>query len=363
MDSLSQIALGAAIGEATLGRKLGRSAALVGGALGTLPDLDVLMQYTDAVESFTFHRSWSHSIFVLGIVAPLVAVALHKLFPTRWIRPHSTQHRTSSNGQPQRPSYALWLLCCALVLLTHPLLDAMTVYGTQLLWPMQSTPVAWGSIFIIDPLYTLPLLIALWVAWKKRHKAQAAAIAGLVISTGYLGVTLAAQAHTRDLAIASLEQQGIASDHVLVAPTPMSLLWRVVAFETEQYHEGFYSLLDNNNEIAFKSFPSGRQWIESARDHWPVQQLEWFTDGMISASVTDDRLIINDLRMGVESSYIFRFDVGSLDSYESLGSKPSSNTALPFTPETSVLLPPEIEFDRIKALIKRVGNDSGYPTY
>lgn len=346
MDSLSQIALGAAIGELTLGRKLGRSAAVVGGALGTLPDLDVLMQYTDAVESFTFHRSWSHSLLVLSLVAPIMAALFYKLFPNRWIRPKVM----TSERPPNRPSYVHWLLCTALVLLTHPLLDAMTVYGTQLLWPMQSTPVAWGSIFIIDPLYTVPLLIALWIAWRKRHKARTAAIAGLAISTAYLGITLAIQSHTRQLAIASLDQQGIRSDHVLVAPTPLSLLWRVVAFEDKHYHEGFYSIFDSNGDIAFTSFPSSDHLIKSAEDHWPVQQLEWFTNGMISASLVDDRLIINDLRMGVESSYIFRFDVGSVVLDE-------------FMPETSVLLPPEIELERVKALIKRVGNDSGYPTY
>lgn len=346
MDSLSQIALGAAIGELTLGRKLGRSAAVVGAALGTLPDLDVLMQYTEAVESFTLHRSWSHSLLVLSLVAPIIAAVFYKLFPNRWIRPNVM----TSDMPPTSPSYAHWLFCTALVLLTHPLLDAMTVYGTQLLWPMQSPPVAWGSIFIIDPLYTVPLLIALWIGWRKRHKARTTAIAGLAISTAYLGITLAVQSHTRQLAIASLNQQGIRSDHVLVAPTPLSLLWRVVAFEDKQYHEGFYSIFDSGSDIAFKAFPTGRQWIKSTQDHWPVQQLEWFTDGMISASIVDDRLIINDLRMGVESSYIFRFDVGSMVLDE-------------FTPETSVLLPPEIELGRLKALIKRVGNDSGYPTY
>ena len=47
-----------------------------------------------------------------------------------------------------------------LALLTHPLLDAHTAYGTQLLWPLEPPPVMWATLFIIDPLFTLPLLVA-----------------------------------------------------------------------------------------------------------------------------------------------------------------------------------------------------------
>ena len=65
MDSLTQITLGAALGEAVLGRQVGRKAMLYGAVCGTLPDLDVLLKFGDPVMDFTFHRSFSHSIFVL----------------------------------------------------------------------------------------------------------------------------------------------------------------------------------------------------------------------------------------------------------------------------------------------------------
>ena len=43
MDSLTQAALGAAIGEAVLGKKIGRKAAILGAIGGTIPDLDVFI--------------------------------------------------------------------------------------------------------------------------------------------------------------------------------------------------------------------------------------------------------------------------------------------------------------------------------
>jgi len=79
MDSLSQIALGAAVGYAVLGPTIGKRALLIGAATGTLPDLDVIVPYTDAVESFTYHRSWSHSIFILTLLSWPLAWLLRRV--------------------------------------------------------------------------------------------------------------------------------------------------------------------------------------------------------------------------------------------------------------------------------------------
>ena len=66
MDSLSQIALGAAVGTAVLGRRVGAKAAVWGAVCGTLPDLDVLISHGDPVRDFTFHRAESHALFWLS---------------------------------------------------------------------------------------------------------------------------------------------------------------------------------------------------------------------------------------------------------------------------------------------------------
>jgi len=276
MDSVSQLVLGASIGELVLGRKIGRSSILVGAALGTLPDLDVLAQYADAVASFTYHRSWSHSIFTLSLLSFVLAWLLHRYYPKRWIRPHP-----DINSANRSVSYGQWLLCVWLILITHPILDGFTVYGTQLLWPLPVSPIAWGSLFIIDPLYTVPLVVAVVIAWRARERAFKAVAIGLALSTGYIAISLVSQ-----------------------QPTPLSILWRVVAMDGEQFHEGFYSIFDRDEDVHFNSYPTQRALISSNYERWPVSRLDWFTQGFISASVQEDRLIINDLRMGVESSYV-----------------------------------------------------------
>ena len=118
MDSLTQLTLGAAVGEAVLGRQVGRRAALWGALLGTLPDLDVLVPLGDAVRDFTYHRGPSHSLFVLAALTPLVMWLILKIHPQT------------------RPLRGRWTMLVYAVFTTHVLLDALTVYGTQIFWPL-----------------------------------------------------------------------------------------------------------------------------------------------------------------------------------------------------------------------------------
>lgn len=341
MDSVSQLALGAAIGEFTLGRRIGRAAMVLGAALGTLPDLDVLVGHGDAVASFTYHRSWSHSILTLSLLSLFLAGLLQRFYPKKWV------HEAQTNDTSQKAlGYTEWLVCVWLVLITHSLLDGLTVYGTQLLWPLPVLPVAWGSMFIIDPLYTLPLVAGVWVAWRCRRKSKTAVSYALAISSLYIALSLFSQQHARKIALQSLGEQSLSIKNVLLAPAPFSILWRIVAMDDTQYHEGFYSILDRKKTIHFNTYPSNRSLIDNNLDHWPIARLDWFTRGMLSAQRRDNQLIINDLRMGVESSYVFRFDVGGLSGADMI---PGG---------VSTLLPMEFDSDRIKAILRRAWDQS-----
>jgi len=339
LDSLSQFALGAAVAQASLGKKLGPRVMLLGGLLGTLPDLDALVQYSDAVASFTYHRSWSHSLFVLSLASLPIAWLLMRFYPDKWL---SSGAPAAKRAEP--PSYAMWLLCVTLVLTTHALLDGFTIYGTQLLWPFPVEPAAIGSIFIIDPLYTLPLLIALLVAALTPHRAQKAVIAGLVLSTGYLLLTLVLQNVVRNTAQASLQKQNINSENVLVAPTPFSVLWRIVSIDSGTYYEGFYSFLDEDQNIEFVAYNRNNALIDQHMKYWPIARMDWFTSGMISAENVDDQLVINDLRMGIESSYVFRFSVGQLNESG-------------FEPRESQQLPLQLNKQRMRAIVRRAWDE------
>lgn len=263
---------------------------LVGAALGTLPDLDVLIDYGDPVRNFTYHRGFSHSLFVLAPFSVLLWLLLRSLWA------------------PVREAPLPWLGAISLTLITHPLLDAHTAYGTQLFWPMTSPPVSWATIFIIDPMYTLPLLIGTLYAASRPALARSDTVlrAGLVVSSLYLAWSWAAQAVVERNARDALADLGLQDAELFITPTPLNtLLWRVVVLTEDGYLEGFDSVLVDEPVMTFSASASDTQALQAASDVWAVDRLHWFSRGFLKASVDDDRLILSDLRMGQNPVYIF----------------------------------------------------------
>lgn len=312
MDSISQFALGAAIGVAVMGRRTAPwKAALWGGVCGTLPDLDAFIDHGDPVRNMTLHRAESHALFWQTLAAPPIAACVAAL--------------DRGPGQSLRAAFPRRLLAVWLILITHALLDAMTVYGTQLALPFTDRPFAVGSIFIIDPLYTLPLLLGLGLAlsgerWRRLRWNHA----GLMLSTAYLAWSFAAQQHVTGIVRSQLTAgpEPASVERVLVTPAPFgTVLWRVVVMRGERYEEGFYSLLDHGRTIRFSSHPSGRALYEQTRDVRAVARMAWFSHGFFAMSERSGLLRITDLRMGQEPYYTFSFAVAQ-----------RSSAATPITP-------------------------------
>ena len=297
MDSLTQIVLGGALAAAIAPPGHRRAALLAGAALGTLPDLDSLpiaLLTDDPVALMTLHRGASHSLFVL----PLLGWLIWAFFRRRGGRVAASPKR--------------WFWAIQAVLLTHPLLDAFTVYGTQLLWPLPLRPVMWSSVFIIDPLYTVWLLAACVAAFflRERPAAQRALVAGLALSTAYLGWSLAAKAMVEHEADRALAAMGLADAPRFSVPTPLNtLLWRVVAMTPDGYVEGFRSLAADTGPMVFQGHRSNTQALAEAQDIPAVRRLAWFNHGFMRAQVVDGELVLSDLRMGSEPDYFFSYAV------------------------------------------------------
>ena len=293
MDSLSQLALGAAVGVAVMGRRTAVwKAALWGAVAGTLPDLDVFFDHGDAIRNMTQHRSHSHALFWLTLGAPVLAWIVSRLYG-------------------QRELFRRWCLALWLALITHPLLDTMTVYGTQLLQPFSDRPFAVGSIFIIDPLYTLPLLVGVGIALAWRgFKGLRWNTLGLALSTAYLAWSALAQWHVQGVVGEQLAARGAPASRVLVTPTPFNtLLWRVVVMRDGGFEEGFVSLLDGGRPIQFDRFASDTVLYEALSSQWAVQRMAWFSRGFFRLHEEGGAAFITDLRMGQEPNYSFSFRV------------------------------------------------------
>ncbi|WP_394213142.1 metal-dependent hydrolase [Psychrobacter piscatorii] len=325
MDSLSQIVLGASVQGAILGKYQGRKAYLYGAILGTLPDLDVLISYPDPISDMTYHRSFSHSLFVLTAVGIGGAWLISRYHHWRDMPlPYSTRRLA---------------LAMTLVLTTHPILDSFTVYGTQLFWPLQDplqiTPISIASIFIIDPLYTLPLLVALIVGLIKGCKltvfkagllmnCQRIAVWMLLLSSSYLLLGLGLKYYAQSQAKQTLATAGIAIIKLKTMPVlPTILMWRTVAEDNE------HRLIELRGSVLDSRLPEYRYLMQydnaqTLRANLPAQsrpyaqRLDWFSGNwtgyraqmLPATSTTSDateQLVVDDLRMMAGDTAFFSF--------------------------------------------------------
>lgn len=168
VDTVTQFAIGAAAGQVVGGRRLGRTAALVGGLAGWLPDADVLIRSAaDPLLAIEQHRGFTHALAFVPIGAALVAAPF--LLRREWRERAGAVYATAVAG---------WA--------THAPLDACTSYGTQLLWPFSDLRIAWNVVSIVDPAITLPLLAGVLLAalWRRRWPAAAA----LSLAAAWLGL-------------------------------------------------------------------------------------------------------------------------------------------------------------------------------
>ena len=310
MDSVTQALLGASIGGAVAGRTLGRAALIGGAALGTLPDMDVVLDYGSAIANFTQHRGFSHSLFVLVPLGVVMALALH-----RW-RPQLSRGR--------------WLAFTLLILVTHPLLDCLTTYGTQLFWPI-GPPLGSNSIFIIDPLYTLPLLLAVGYA-AFRSPAPRALSGALAVSCGYLLWAVGAQALVDHRVETELADRGLADAPRMVQPMPFTtLLWRVTVLAGDERLEMVTGPLEGDTPLTIERFPRNPALLRQLAAYPEGQRLLWFTDGFLAVQEQGDHLLATDIRLGVPGAHPFTFVVAQRDAggqWQSVSSRQQPRPAM-----------------------------------
>lgn len=300
MDSLTQIVLGAAVGEAVLGKKIGNKAMLYGGIAATIPDLDVFAAYfTDTVTALEMHRGFSHSILFSVMFAPLCA----------WLVTRYETYRNLKNWT--------WLFFLAFV--THPLLDAFTTWGTQLFWPLEER-VAFKTIFVIDPLYTVPFLIFLILTMFQKRNSRKRRIfnnTGLILSTSYLALTVLLKGVALRKFEAALLEQNITYRQIDIRPAPMNtILWSANVETEDAYLLANYSFFDTQ-PIAFESYQKNHELLGPLRENDKVKRMINISKGWYTILKREDQLLYNDLRFGLLSmdkgadNFVFQYEIST----------------------------------------------------
>lgn len=316
MDSVTQFALGAALGEATL-RQAPREGAkvftwgafLLGGLVGTIPDLDVfLAPYMSAPQALASHRGITHSIFFCTLFSPLLAWALMKIFRGRGL------------------SYGRWLAFVWLTLNTHWMLDCLTTYGTQIFQPFSNYPVNIGSVFIIDPVYTIPLIVGTFLSvWRSRKPDEwhpRPVRVALLLSTLYLGFTLFSKFVVFHRLESSWLTQGIEHRQMITAATPFnSLLYYAYVDTGEDVWVADGSLFDSaSRKIPWQRVPKNAELLPKFGEGEAGKVLLWFSRGFYRLDMQNGVPVFMDLRFGrlggwfpeeetVGDDFVFRFEL------------------------------------------------------
>ncbi len=298
MDSLTQIVLGAAVGNATLGKRIGNKALLYGAIAGTIPDLDVIFgKFTDTITAIEWHRGFSHSIIFCILMSPVFGWIVNKI-----------ERKLSLGCKP-------WAKLFFWGLITHPILDAFTTWGTQLFWPLNIN-LAFNSIFVIDPLYTLPFLVltVLVMCYSRNlKKRQRFNNLGLIISSCYLIFTVFIKFIVTNKFETALKNQKIAYSKISTRPSPMNtILWNANIETKESYLISDYSFFDTK-PITFTAYPKNREASARISKRPNVQRLINISQGWYILNQNNDTWYFNDLRFGLipqkdkESVFVFSY--------------------------------------------------------
>ncbi len=295
MDSFTQAALGAVVGERLLGRQLGRSALGWGALVGTLPDLDVLANpWLDTIGELYWHRGFSHSVFGVLLGTPLIGWLLFRL----WNRRSALDRRNGEAISWQRV-FAFTFLNFA----THILIDCFTVYGTQLLDPWSRRRFGLNNFFIIDPLFTLPMFV--WIAAALfRRKSPGRASPGWVLGcaialVAYVGFSFAAQSLAARRFDRELAGVGIEPIRGEVSAAPFTtLIWRGL-FETEDaFWITYWAVTDSAEPLAFHRVPKRLDLLEPHRGDRAIDCALWFSEEYLLVEPDRERggFLATDLR-------------------------------------------------------------------
>ena len=377
MDSVTQIILGAAVGEVVLGKKAGNRAMLWGAVAGTVPDLDIIANFvTDEMTALAFHRGLTHSLF-FAVLAPFAyAYFVHRIYAKGWNR--SKNYRAlgavfwvltvlvfmglmnfvpvmasgnismtmvgitvvifsifawliynkyyKKDPEPIEVSYREWVILFFWATVTHPLLDCCTAFGTQFFQPFSDYRVAWNNISVADPIYTLPFLICVIVASVYTRKSKWRSIinwVGIGISSAYLLFGVYHKLKLDNIVESSMAEKGIAYDRFTTNPTILNnFLWNVVVEDKDQYYHSQFSFFDRPQKLGkLRRFPKNHHLLDQYEGDRSYEILKWFSNDYFNIiRRRDGKLQFNDMRYGTygdlegkEEDYIFKFIIEEKD--------------------------------------------------
>ena len=288
MDSLTQIVLGAAVAEAVGGRKLGNKAPLWGAIAGTIPDLDVFMRFFyHPIDAALVHRGFSHSILFAVLCSPIFAYIVYRIYKQKFL-------------------YTTWLWLFFFGIITHPMLDMFTNYGTQFLWPLDYR-ITFNTVFVVDPLYTLPfglcVLIILFLKSTNKWRSRIN-LFGIYYSSAYLIWGVIVKLYILNNSTEYFSKANYVTENEMVTPMPLtSFYWMMLGEDKTNYYVGYKSIFKDFQPKDIDVIPKNQLKLDSLvwSDVDYTNKLKFISNNYYNIEIKKDTVVFYDLRFGVVS--------------------------------------------------------------
>lgn len=285
MDSLTHIVLGACIGEAVAGKKLGKRAMLVGAVAQSVPDVDFVSTFWlhDAGDIIG-HRGFTHSIVFAILAISLLSWLASILFRRRGL------------------TWKEWVMVIGINMATHLFIDAFNAYGIGWLEPFSHKRFSFHILFVADPFFSIwPFIgfIGLLLFRNSYKKRKWWWRMGIGLSVIYLISACINKVIVVSDVKKSLVSQGIATDNYIVTPTPFnSWLWFVAAKDKAGYYISYRSVFDSKPDMAFTYFPQNDSLQKAVRNQKELGNMIRFANHFYTLERKTDTIQINVLRFG-----------------------------------------------------------------
>lgn len=308
MDPVSQGLAGAALPGSVSNKKEIRLALIVGFLSGLLADIDILIRSSEDPFLFLeYHRQFTHSIIFIpigGLVASLIL----------WVFVR------------KRLSFGRLYLYATLGYAAHGFIDACTSYGTSLLWPFSDVRVSWGVISIIDPIFTLTLLVLFVIAFVR--KSVNTVRFSLVFAVLYLLLGYYQNTRVENFIMNVAALRGHTVEKVLVRPSIGNILvWRTVYKSGGYYYAdavraGISALPTIYEGDRIKAFDIGIGYPGIDKDsvqHNDILRFNRFSNGYLGLD-PDNPYVIGDIRYsllpnGILPLWGIKLDRGKQDNH------------------------------------------------
>lgn len=285
MDPLTQGVVGTAASQLVSRRSEKIAAGVIGFASGMAADLDVLISSSnDPLLFLEFHRHFTHALVFIPVGALICTIVFRAAF-RKWFNRNQV-------------SFARTYLYSFAGYATHALLDACTTYGTQLLWPFSDMRVAWNNVSVIDPLFTLPLLIVTSIAVFKR--SQRAAIIGAIYAFVYLGLGVWQNHRATDVAQQLAQSRGHTPSNLGLKPSFANIVvWKSVYEHEGRYYVDAIRMLGSAKVYQGTSVEKLNRdqhfsWLESDDQQGSdIERFRWFSNQHLALDPSNPQRIID----------------------------------------------------------------------